>query len=58
MKFRIRFKLYGKGMQTVIEADSKFDAMKILRNKIEIIDVVPEDNNKDIDFFNQIFNKI
>jgi len=45
MKYRIRFKLYGKGMQTDIEADSKFDAMKILRNKIEIVDIVSVGGN-------------
>jgi len=54
MKYRIRFKLYGKGMQTDIEADSKFDAMKILRNKIEIVDIVSvgsDDFNNIMDIF-------
>lgn len=35
-KYKIYFTIYGKKMQTIIEAESEFDAECQLRNKIAI----------------------
>lgn len=43
MKYRVKFEFFGKRMQTIVDADSKEEAMNNIRNRVTFYSVEPED---------------
>ena len=58
MKFRVRFTIYGKKLQTIIEAESAADAKYKIMGKIKFVNIGPiMDDNDILDFFNKYIFK-
>ena len=54
MKYRVRFTIYGKKLQTIIEANSPDDAKYKIMGKIKFVNIEPIMEDNDIlDFFNK-----
>ena len=46
--FEIYFEIYGKKMKTTVHAQSKHEAMNLVRNKINFVKIKPKFENDDV----------
>lgn len=51
--YKIYFEIYGKKMKTTVKANSEAEAVKLVKDKILIKKIVPEDGS--VDFLKNIF---
>ena len=51
--YKIYFEIYGKKMKTTVKANSENEAVKLVKDKILIKKIVPEDGA--VDFLKNIF---
>lgn len=57
MKYIIKFQIFGKKMRYVVEANSKLEAEKLLRDKLTIDSISTEEEKTINDKFAELMNK-